>query len=243
MGRRNQRDRITPAPLDLTPHEVNAAKPSRNLPRDQVDRIRQERAKRQRDARVNGGIDWSACLVPTCGNPVGNFGAIPKKDRDHTLRLPLCSEHAVVVHQQVANNHTEPLLVEASTRLLAYKEAQATAAAEEAKRARLARTDGHLYFIRLNGLIKAGWSRTVDERLHSYGPDVEVLCIYPGTRDDETNLHRQLAPVRARGREWYEDGKVIADYVARVIAEHGEPNYRSGWSTPKEVIRPRRRAS
>jgi hypothetical protein len=50
-----------------------------------------------------------------------------------------------------------------------------------------------------------------------------VLALYPGSRDDETNLHRQLRPARALGREWYEDGDILADFVAVALEQHGPP--------------------
>lgn len=96
--------------------------------------------------------------------------------------------------------------------------------------------DGHLYAVRQGNLIKIGWSREVSARVRGYGAGVEVLAVWPGTRDDETNLHRQLRPALARGREWYHDGPILADFVRGVLAKHGEPWVADTWTRPKTIV-------
>ena len=59
--------------------------------------------------------------------------------------------------------------------------------------------------------------------------------------NDETYLHRQLKPARARGREWYDDGPILADFVAKAIEQHGEPEAKDYWSRPATpALRPHR---
>lgn len=252
MPRRNNR-RETYEPIDLTPADIRAhtrAKPTvytdpAHARRERAKR-RQEAAERQHTARINGGIDWTVCLVPGCGNELFMWGS-PLHNRadlrDHKVKLPLCLDHLAVAYQQANFERDNPLMVEANTLLLERKEAKRREVDANIRKEWQDRHDGHIYFVRLNGLVKAGWSRDVDQRLRAYGPDVEVLAIYPGSRSDETNLHRQLRPALARGREWYEDGKIIADFVAKAVAEHGTPEVFTGWTSPKQVIRPRRRSA
>lgn len=257
MPRRNNRHREQYEPLDLTPADVRRPRPEpRHLSHADSQRLREERerqaAERQRNARINKGIDWSICLVPGCGKTLTLFGEIEHRRpemRDHTIRLPLCIDHLFVAYKQASHpghrGSREPtrLQVEALALVMEREQARLQANQDEAKRKRLASTNGHIYFVRLNGLVKVGWSRDVAARLRAYGPEVEVLAVYPGTRDDETYLHRQLRPSLKVGREWYEDNAILADYVARAVAEHGEPNVRDDWTRPKEVIRLRRRSA
>lgn len=61
-----------------------------------------------------------------------------------------------------------------------------------------------IYAVRLHdGLVKIGWSRSLANRLGSYGKDSELLGLMPGTLADEKQLHARLAPHRARLREYY----------------------------------------
>ena len=75
------------------------------------------------------------------------------------------------------------------------------------------------------------------QRLKSYGASVELLALYPASRDDETNLHRQLTPARARGREWYEDGPIIQLFIDKALEQFGMPPSFDGlWTEPKRIV-------
>lgn len=234
-------------PLDLTPAEVNAERPkpiptweSSRAAYERIEARERERAERQRNARVNKGIDWSVCLVPGCGKDLGAYGrskfAIDK--RDHGFALPLCLDHLYVAFRQAKAESDEnlPVCIDANARVKAYRQSVIDAATSEEKRMFLARTDGHLYILRLNGLIKVGWSRDLEERLRAYGPDVELLARWEGSRSDETNLHRQLRPALARGREWYEDGPILAAFIAEAVEKYGPPHFYDTWTRPKTIV-------
>lgn len=250
MPRRNNRE--TYEPLDLTPPPPAPRSPGaigRSAPptggRD--DRIRERAAasKRQADAKVNKAIDWSVCLVPGCGEELRIFHHLEHADpaqRDHNFKLPLCLNHLFVAFRQAKSDADEdlPVCVEANALVKERRRAKIDALNEAEKKAHLARTDGHIYVVRLNGLIKVGWSRTVGDRLRAYGPDVEILCVFPGTRHDETNLHRQFTPARARGREWYEDGPILGDFVRAMVAKWGTPSIETYWTRPKQVVASKR---
>lgn len=253
MPRRNNRPEMTFEPLDLTPAEAMSSRPISQRPRtrDEIRRdqeCREQRDRelqdRQRSARVNSGIDWAVCLVPGCGRELTRFrGYIQKENRHHSVALPLCFDHLAVAHSQVANKQTDPLLIEAATDLIERKQARAADAHEASKKKRLASTNGSIYYVRLNGLIKAGWTRDLHDRLRAYGPDVEVLAHYPATRADETNLHRQLRPFLAKGREWYQDCQALADFVAKAVEQYGPPTVTPRWTEPKDIIRLRKRSA
>lgn len=248
MSRKNNRDdRFAVRPLDLTPPPVLVPRPRALQPGESAFKNRIKRqvdsAERQREARIKNGIDWSVCLVPGCGNDLTFHGmpAFRRPDsRDPAKVLPLCIEHALIAWQNVQMDKHEPLIIETNEMLLERAKAEEAEQQEAAKRRRRQSMNGHIYFVSINGLVKVGWSRDVHERLRAYGPLAKVLCIYPGSRMDETNLHRQLRPVLARGREWYEDCKVIADFVAKAVEQYGEPEVVDSWTKPKEVIKPKR---
>lgn len=97
--------------------------------------------------------------------------------------------------------------------------------------------------LRINDLVKVGWTKNLHRRLKEYGAGAEMLCHYPATRNDETTLHRQLRSVLAKGREWYHDGDVIRLFVRQAIERHGPPTIiAADWTEPrKDVIKLRRR--
>lgn len=237
MPRRNQRA-VKYEPLDLTPADMpKATSPSKDLTavdfRRRTADERRERAERQHNARINGGIDWSACLVPGCGGTP----YLPQPENDHKTWLPLCVDHTIVAYNHGNIDQDNPVITAAHDRHIERRRA----AADETKKQKLANTNGHIYVVRLNGLIKVGWSRDVHERLRSYGPDVEIIAAYQGTRDDETLLHRQLRPALAKGREWYEDGKILQDFIADTITRYGHHDIEPFWTSPKKIVGARRR--
>lgn len=236
MPRRNQRERYEPVDLTaIDPVPLGPAGVSR-ADREKRAELHRIRVKRQRDAALNGGIDWSICLVPGCGASVRDDPQV--SHRCHDFALPLCLDHLFVSYRQAksaADEDTE-LCVEANARVQERRQAIIDAAAADEKRAFLARQDGDIYFIKLNGLVKVGWSRDLYQRVRSYGASAELLVSYPATRDDETNLHRQLRPALAKGREWYEDGAVIQSFINEALAKYGKPNLVVEWTTPKRIV-------
>lgn len=236
MPRRNGRAK---EPLDLTPLSLAARSTLRVPPdpktREQLRREADERVRRQRTARINGGIDWSVCLVPNCDRSL----QVPPV-RDHEQSLPLCHEHVLAAYSNSRSFTDDPLMRDAADRYLAHRRASADAE----KAAHLARTDGHIYYIQLGDLIKVGWTRTLFQRVKSYGASATLLACYKATRGDETNLHRQLTPVRAKGREWYEDGPLIRSFITKALKEHGEPpEMPTMWTQPKRVVAGKRHRS
>lgn len=184
---------------------------------------------------------WTSCVVPECTFQV------PRQLRSG-IEFPVCTPHAVAVWMDVEKRSNEPTIKEATEALRARREVireeweASERQAEEEYRRRLAAglVAGHIYFIRANGLVKVGWSGDVESRLRAYGPNIEILCLYPATRQDETTLHRQLKPSRAKGREWYADDKIIAAFVAEAVEKHGPPWVKVEWSGPGKVVAAKR---
>lgn len=248
MGRRNRRDEQF-TPLDLTPAELPKPKP-RPIPptREQVAETRRRREQQQWDAqqrqaaaRVNHGIDWSVCIVPGCGEELTSYGRLNhdmRNRRDSTKELPICYRHAAIIWLDLVGFHTKRgEFIDAIADVNDALQARRDAEYEKMKADSLADTrNGDIYFIRLNGLVKVGWTRNIWQRLKSYGASAELLVNYPASRDDETNLHRQLRPALAKGREWYEDGPIIADFISKALKEYGSPIVEADWTTPKRIV-------
>lgn len=178
--------------------------------------------------------------MPGCGAPLFTWGKRAMHPdparRDCTVALPLCYSHLAIAYLQALPGHDDPLLVEAVAEATERRAGHEQTEREKRKRAYLERIDGDIYFVRLNGLIKVGWSRDIEARLRAYGPSAELLCHYEGTRHDETNLHRQLRPFLAKGREWYDECPAIHDFINDAIAKHGEPYLKAEWTQPKTIV-------
>lgn len=245
MPRRNHRRAEQYEPLDLTPAELT--RPSRNPfmeAKRRQERERQERLdriERQKQARINRGIDWSVCLVPGCGEALtvhGNAEHRSPKWRDHKVLLPLCVDHLAVAAGQAEMLKKAPYSIQSIARIMDDRLlAKAKEVREQERLEFAARQDGDIYFVRVGSLVKVGWTRDLYSRLKSYGASAELLVSYPATRTDETDLHRQLRPALAKGREWYEDGEIIASFVAEALTRYGmPPTFDTLWTEPKRVV-------
>lgn len=205
------------------------------------DRYR-ERNVRRADERIAAAVDWDTCCIPGCGTDIRNRARLENPDRyasepdpDVSERLPVCHRHQVIIRKQAqANWVDDPDMVAARERW-----AEEAVRKDDARKRRdtLDRenggTEGQMYFVRLNGLVKVGWSSKLRTRLKQYGADVEILCHFPATREDETLLHRQLRPYLAKGREWYQDCQLIHDVVDGYIEQYGRPTISPNWTVPK----------
>jgi hypothetical protein len=193
MPRRNHRDTAVP-PLDLTREDPPLLRPSGSANRpgprpfwapayeSPVAQRERERSERQAKAREQGGIDWSCCLVPGCGRELAQWADGARRReymRDPETLLPVCTQHAVIVWQNVQRFRMLPDVVETAEQMSARHR-------REAARSRPKRLkpddDGELYFVRVNDLVKVGWTATLERRLKEYGAGAELLCHYPGTR-------------------------------------------------------------
>jgi hypothetical protein len=154
------------------------------------------------------------------------------------MELPICHDHAAVVWNQLVTFHRkDEALGEAIADVNDLVAERARHEEAEEKAAFLAREDGDIYFVRVGGMVKVGWTRDLWSRLKSYGASAELLVSYPATRSDETNLHRQLRPALAKGREWYEDGQIIAGFIDEALAKYGQPpKFESLWTQPKRIV-------
>lgn len=252
MGRRNRREAGARESLD-----TDAIKAATNADAKQVRRRletwgerdarldeelgrRRERKMRRTDERVDKAItDWKHCCIPGCGDTLPLASRRVPNVRD----LPICEYHLTSIGYQWDRGTFLHDAHEMRQRFMRRHILE-----EERREARYqldiendGATEGQIYFLRLNGLIKVGWSGRLRSRLKSYGASAEVLCHYPARREDEKHLHRQLRDNLAKGREWYHDCAAVQLFVTDALKRHGEPTILPFWTEPKaEVVKPRR---
>lgn len=206
---------------------------------------RSEARRRRRQAAVAKSRALMAgprCIAPDCDLP-----AKPKLSED--IKFLICALHAEAIWRSVQWYRSDSDMRQAANALEARRELMEREALERKAVSEKAYRDaqrspdaaGHIYFVRLNGLVKAGWSASLYQRIRSYGPSAEILAHHPGTRRDETELHRSLAPARAKGREWYHDSDVVRMFIAKAIEMHGPPTVQVHWTehANQQAVKPR----
>lgn len=140
------------------------------------------------------------CCWPACGCPTRH-------------NLPLCMAHLAVaanLQRQLAGG--EMPVVRARVRV-AVPERPAVAPAPL----------GTVYFVQVGAHIKIGWTSDLEKRMKQYPPNSVLLAAHPGTRKDETRMHRRFAASRTHGREWYALVPSLLHHIEAVKAEHGAP--------------------
>lgn len=198
--------------------------------------LAEQRAKSRRarrDAELERYCAQVVCGIRGCREMVPVRTHVP---------LSVCLDHAYQIWEMVERNDADPFFREVLATAIAKRDAL-RAALRDADQAETRKffaapdAPGEIYYVRLGGLIKVGWSSDLRARIRSYGPDAALLVHYEATRTDETNLHRNLAPSRAKGREWYHDDAIIRAFISNTLRQHGPPTLTDlGWTQPKPVV-------
>lgn len=150
--------------------------------------------------------------------------------RNPFVDVALCDEHRRQVASSVGFAPRPPTDLEQKVEeqerqidalLRLIQDERAERSAPKAKRP--VRTDGVVYFLRVGGHIKIGWTADLSKRMRGYHPDSTLLATKPGTRKDERALHRKFSHLTTHGREWFPLAPTVLEEVARTVAEHGEP--------------------
>lgn len=124
-------------------------------------------------------------------------------------RLKICQTHrAVIVNAHVDDAWVINMVAEMRDHLFPKAEPA---------------TDGDVYFLRIGGYVKIGWTSDLGKRMRQYPPDTQLLAVKPGTRKDENRLHKKFAHLKTHGREWFPLAPQIMEEVGRTVADYGEP--------------------
>ncbi len=150
------------------------------------------------------------CVWPTCFRK--------KHPETH-----LCATHLLIAH----GIHERIVRADAPPRLswLRYGDEQPTtwAATPPTETEKPDPKMGTVYFLRVGGYVKIGWTSDLEKRMRQYMPDSQLLAVKPGTRKDENALHRKFAHLKTHGREWFPLAPQITEEAERIVKEHGSP--------------------
>jgi hypothetical protein len=204
-----------------------------------------ERREHVRKMLAESTTEWTRCIIPGC-----NFQTtkrLPINVIGESLPFPICTIHAVMAWEMVERNDKDAAIRQARDAMqkrrdeirLEFRVADQESRTQWKAALKTGTVDGDIYFVRTSGLVKVGWTTDLHRRLRTYGPEAVVLVHYPGTRQDETTLHRQLTPARVKGREWYEDGDIIAGFVAAAVEKYGPPVIKVRWTEHNKGPTPR----
>jgi hypothetical protein len=83
--------------------------------------------------------------------------------------------------------------------------------------------EGIVYYIRINGQVKIGYTKNLRSRSRAYPPGSELLAVEPGTRETERERHSLFSRDLAQGREWFHESDALTEHIAALVAEFGRP--------------------
>lgn len=83
---------------------------------------------------------------------------------------------------------------------------------------------GVVYYLRINGMVKIGYTKNLARRSRAYPPGTELLAIEPGTQYTERERHQDFSRWRAKGREWFTESEQLRNHIDSLVAEYGLPD-------------------
>lgn len=83
---------------------------------------------------------------------------------------------------------------------------------------------GLVYYMRINGRIKIGYTTDLTKRSRAYPPDSELLAVEPGDPELERLRHTQFSRYLERGREWYTDGELLLNHIDDLADQYRVPH-------------------
>lgn len=84
--------------------------------------------------------------------------------------------------------------------------------------------EGIVYYARISGHIKIGYTTDLTKRSKAYPPDTELLAVEPGDRQLEHRRHVQFARYLQRGREWFTEGPTLIEHIEALAKQYRVPH-------------------
>jgi len=84
---------------------------------------------------------------------------------------------------------------------------------------------GIVYYMRINGQIKIGYTANLTQRSRHYPPGTELLAVEPAGPYTERDRHQQFHRDRVRGREWFEPSSELMEHIAELEKIHEVPHH------------------
>ena len=143
----------------------------------------------------------------------------------------ICPDHAREVNEASTARATQTTKSQNQTGSYRYmrnhlakiEEDRARDTAEAEMQKKSPNLPGFIYYVRVNGHIKIGYSIDVRQRMKVYGPTAELLAVHPGTLALEQEIHREFRAELAYGREWFRESGRIMARVAETLETFGRP--------------------
>lgn len=83
---------------------------------------------------------------------------------------------------------------------------------------------GVVYFIKVNGLIKIGFTECLKRRMYAYNfyasTPVELLHFEPGDKDREKMYHRLFKRHLTKGKEWFRCDEGMLRFIRTAAERH-----------------------
>lgn len=116
-----------------------------------------------------------------------------------------------------------PAVTEAIARMSRQRHEQKKLDARMTRMLEQAESDGWVYYMRINGRIKIGYTTNLRQRSRSYPPGTELLAVEPGTRETEKRRHDQFSRSLAQGREWFAESDALTQHIADLATRYAAP--------------------
>lgn len=84
---------------------------------------------------------------------------------------------------------------------------------------------GLVYYLRINGQVKIGYTTNLKQRSRSYPPGSELLAAEPATTKTERERHQEFARWLVRGREWFMECTQLTAHIEALVQEYGLPTW------------------
>lgn len=136
---------------------------------------------------------------------------------------PVCAEHAreiVAAADGLFGADVETRITDAVKRN--HKRQKEEERAEAEARLRGKRKPGLVYYIRIEEMIKIGYTTNLRERMRAYPPNAQLLAAHPGTLETEAQMHEQFRAFLDRGREWFSPSPVLLKHIESVEEMFGD---------------------
>lgn len=139
------------------------------------------------------------------------------------LGLPMCEDHAWQAFEILKNDASQSEAKErARQQRIDWDEADRLKEAEreleyaERWKNQTSIEAGFIYYLRVGGLIKIGYTRSIADRLKAYPPHSTLLATHPGTLKVERQMHHKFLHQLKQGREWFEPAEDLLAHIESV---------------------------
>lgn len=157
-----------------------------------------------------GSTPPDLCAIALDDGPLCGQASLPGSP------APVCAEHAAVIYRHVASMLAEHAL-SPTVQVNAISETNCRGLSLRDLSADVMRgLPSVVYYARIGGHIKIGWTGRLLDRMRWYPPCARLLAIEPGDRSTEKARHHQFAHLRVARYEWFSPGPELLAHVSEL---------------------------